>query len=59
MKSIENYWLLDQTWVVCGCFKGDLIDFEDKVKETHGTNEHAEQYYKEIKKVRYLIESET
>ena len=41
--------------VVCGCFRGDLEAFEIKVYKTHGDNEYARQYYKEIGKVRALF----
>ena len=30
--------------VVCGCFKGTLDEFRDKVKETHGNNQYAKEY---------------
>ena len=30
--------------VSCGCFSGDLNDFADKVKETHGENRYAKEY---------------
>ena len=32
------------TFVCCGCFKGTLEEFAEKVKETHGDNEHARNY---------------
>jgi hypothetical protein len=37
---------------VCGCFKGKLKDFELKVKETHRDNQHAEDYFKWIEKIK-------
>ena len=30
--------------VSCGCFSGDLAEFEEKVKETHGENKYAREY---------------
>ena len=30
--------------VVCGCFKGTLDEFRDKVKETHGDNQYAKEF---------------
>ena len=30
--------------VTCGCFHGTVEDFEKKVRETHGENEHAQAY---------------
>ena len=31
-------------FVQCGCFRGTLDEFAEKVKETHGDNEHARTY---------------
>lgn len=31
-------------FVQCGCFKGTLDEFEDKVKETHQGNKHERDY---------------
>ena len=31
-------------FVQCGCFRGTLDEFAEKVKETHGDNEHARNY---------------
>ena len=30
--------------VACGCFKGNVDEFVEKVKETHGDNKHAKAY---------------
>ena len=30
--------------VACGCFSGDLAEFESRVKETHGENKFAREY---------------
>ncbi|MHB1954729.1 MAG: hypothetical protein ACYCOU_13370 [Sulfobacillus sp.] len=30
--------------VRCGCFKGSLEDFRERVKETHENSEHAHDY---------------
>lgn len=30
--------------VSCGCFSGNLSEFEQKVKETHGNNKFAKEY---------------
>jgi len=39
------YWLKDNIQVVCGCFKGNLIEFENRINEVYrGKNE---QYYNE------------
>ena len=45
--------------VVCGCFWGNLEDFEKAVLETHKDNDlYREQYLKEIEKVKVLFELE-
>jgi hypothetical protein len=50
-KSIE---------IVCGCFKGTLIQFISKVKDTHGETDNAKQYLAivEVIKVRFSITEE-
>jgi hypothetical protein len=46
------YWTSDNDiQVVCGCFRGNLIQFEKQVKETHEDNNYAQQYFTFIKKV--------
>ena len=30
--------------VSCGCFSGNIEEFENKVKETHGDNKYAKEY---------------
>lgn len=45
--------------VVCGCFRGDLKEFETMVLKTHANNEvYRNQYLKEIAKVKTLFELE-
>jgi len=46
------YWNSEHEQIICGCFKGTLSEFESKVKETHGTNEHAQAYLKWINEVK-------
>ena len=31
--------------VSCGCFRGNVDEFVEKVKETHGNNKHAKAYF--------------
>jgi hypothetical protein len=38
--------------IVCGFFKGSLLEFEEKVKETHGDNQHGIDYKNWIQKVK-------
>jgi acyl-[acyl carrier protein]--UDP-N-acetylglucosamine O-acyltransferase len=33
-----------EIFVSCGCFLGNLTDFELRVKSTHGDNKHAREY---------------
>lgn len=47
------YWNEDKEQIVCGCFKGTLKEFESKVKETHGDNDHANGYLKWIDAVKF------
>ena len=43
--------------IICGCFRGNLEDFEKAVLETHKDNDlYREQYLKEIEKVKVLFE---
>lgn len=45
--------------VVCGCFCGDLKEFEAAVLKTHADNDiYREQYFKEIEKVKVLFDLE-
>ena len=50
------YWLDGNVQVVCGCFRGDLDDFEARVREVHGDNEYGRAYMAEIAKVRALMQ---
>ena len=44
--------------VVCGCFLGSVDEFEEKVANTHGNNEHAAAYGKQIAIMRMLKSQE-
>ena len=45
--------------IICGCFRGNLEDFEKAVLETHKDNDlYRKQYLKEIEKVKVLFELE-
>jgi hypothetical protein len=41
--------------IVCGCFKGTLQEFEEKIKETHGENYFAKGYFQWIAKVKAYL----
>lgn len=44
-------------FVTCGCFKGTLEEFVEKVKETHGDNIYAKEYLAivEVVKIRFNL----
>lgn len=54
----ETYYDKKNVQVACGCFSGDLHEFEKAVETKHGDNEYAQQYRKEIEKVKVLFELE-
>lgn len=43
-------------FVACGCFRGDIDEFEAKVKKTHGDNEHAKAYMLAIELAKLRID---
>lgn len=50
------YWQGENVQCVVGCFRGNLDDLEEKVRETHYNNEkHLNDYLKFIKVVRNTI----
>ena len=42
--------------VSCGCFSGNIEEFENKVKETHGDNKYAKEYLACIQVVKIHFE---
>jgi hypothetical protein len=40
---------------VCGCFRGNIEEFECAVKENHGDNDHAKKYERFICFVREVF----
>lgn len=44
-------------YVCCGCFAGNLKEFSEKVKETHGTSKYAKEYLAcvEVAKIHFEI----
>ena len=55
-QNTTIYWLDGNVQVVCGCFHGNLDDFEARVHEVHGDNEYGSAYMAEIDKVRALMQ---
>ena len=43
-------------FVSCGCFKGDIQEFEDAVKKTHGGTKHEKAYLAAIELAKLQIE---
>lgn len=44
--------------VTCGCFSGSLVEFQVKVKETHGDNKYAREYLKAVEVVKIHFDLE-
>ena len=44
--------------VKCGCFKGNLKEFSEKIKETHGNTKYAKEYLAciEVAKIHFGID---
>ena len=56
-SDITKFYIQEEiTTVSCGCFYGDLEEFEKAVEETHGDNKHGKVYKKWIEKVRLIEE---
>jgi len=52
------YWTSNNdVQIICGCFTGDLKQFEKRIKETYDDeNEYRKEYDKYIETIKYLIE---
>jgi len=52
------YWTSDKdVQIMCGCFIGNLEEFEKRIKETYDNeNKHKKQYDEYIEIIKYLIE---
>jgi hypothetical protein len=53
-----TYWVGTTVRVICGCFKGTLQEFKDKVIKTHVDNVYAKQYEKYIHIVETIMSME-
>ena len=49
------YWLGEDVQIICGCFRGDLAEFEAAVRETHAETEHLNPYLKLIENLKVII----
>ena len=45
-----------QIYVTCGCFRGSIAAFAEKVKQTHGDSKHAKTYALAIELAKLQIE---
>ena len=51
------YWVGNNVQVVCGCFRGNVDEWEAKIKETHKYNEkHLKDYLEQVEIVRKIME---
>jgi hypothetical protein len=50
------YWVANNVQLVYGCFRGDLIQFENKVKEKHANSSDLSEFLREIKIMQFLLQ---
>ena len=52
------YWTnKEDVQIICGCWRGNIAEFEKRVKEVHAKTEHLKPYLNQIKIFKYLIKS--
>jgi hypothetical protein len=51
------YWNKEKVTVICGCFKGDIEEFEKAVNTTHKNTKYLTIYQNFINKVRHYMNS--
>lgn len=50
------YWTnKDDVQIICGCWKGNISEFEKRIKEVHAKTEHLKPYLNQIKIFKYLV----
>jgi hypothetical protein len=49
------YWSEENKQVIYGCFRGDLTQFETKVREKHARSEDLAEFLREIEIMKFLI----
>ena len=50
------YWTnKEDSQVICGCFRGNIEQFKEKVLNVHSQTEHLQPYLKQIEIMEYLI----
>lgn len=51
------YWVGNDVQVVCGCFCGNVDEWEAKIKETHKYNEkHLKDYLEQVENIKKIME---
>jgi hypothetical protein len=45
------YWTEEKELVICGCFKGTINEFKERVIRTHKDSDYAKDYFSFIQKV--------
>ena len=51
------YWVGNDVQVVCGCFRGNVDEWEAKIKETHKYNEkHLKEYLEQVEHINKIME---
>ena len=55
-SQMSIYWTnKDDVQIFCGCWKGNIKDFEKRVKEVHAKTEHLKPYLAQIKIFKMLV----
>ena len=50
------YWTnKEDVQIICGCWRGNIEQFEQRVKEVHGDNEYGKAYMEQIKIFKMLV----
>ena len=50
------YWTTnDDVQIICGCWKGNIDEFEKRVRKVHATTEHLQPYLKQIEIFKMLV----
>jgi hypothetical protein len=58
-SQTTTYWIGNNIQVVCGCFRGNLDEFEKRVKTIHTGTAYESQYMLYIKTLRVIFELES
>jgi hypothetical protein len=51
------YWTTkEDILIICGCYRGNLTEFEERVKSVYNSGQYRDEYLKEIEIMKYLID---